>query len=287
MARQSARKGGDKMTYINVDKVHYEYPGGFLAIDDVSLQIKKGENVAIVGQNGAGKTTLAKLLNGLLVPTQGTVQIGDLKTKDHTTAQVARHVGYVFQNPDDQIFHSTVIDEVAFGPKVLKFPEDKQKKLVAKALSMTGMRRLRNENPYNLPLSMRKFVTIASIIAMDCETMIFDEPTAGQDEVGNKRLAKITQTLSKQNKTLITISHDMVFVANHFERVVVMSNKKIIADGRAKEVFWDFPVLEEAMLKQPYVSRICHQLGLCDQVIHMDEAVDAIVHAYQQRRESL
>ncbi len=272
------------MAYIKIDKVCYEYPGGFLAIDGVSLQIKKGENVAIVGQNGAGKTTLVKLLNALLSPTQGSVLIGDLNTKDHTTAQVSRHVGYVFQNPDDQIFHSTVIDEVAFGPKVLKFSEDKQKKLVDKALAMTGMKRYRNENPYNLPLSMRKFVTIASIIAMDCQTMIFDEPTAGQDEIGNKRLAKIIQTLSEQDKTLITISHDMVFVADHFDRVVVMANKKIIADGTTKDVFWNFPILEEAMLKQPYVSRICQQLGLCQQVIHMDEAVDAIIGAYQQRR---
>lgn len=272
------------MAYIKVDKVCYEYPGGFLAIDGVSLQIKKGENVAIVGQNGAGKTTLVKLLNALLSPTQGSVLIGDLNTKDHTTAQVSRHVGYVFQNPDDQIFHSTVIDEVAFGPKVLKFSEDMQKKLVDKALAMTGMKRYRNENPYNLPLSMRKFVTIASIIAMDCQTMIFDEPTAGQDEIGNKRLAKIIQTLSEQDKTLITISHDMVFVADHFDRVVVMANKKIIADGSTKDVFWNFPILEEAMLKQPYVSRICQQLGLCRQVIHMDEAVDTIIGAYQQRR---
>lgn len=272
------------MAYIKVDKVCYEYPGGFLAIDGVSLQIKKGENVAIVGQNGAGKTTLVKLLNALLSPTQGSVLIGDLNTKDHTTAQVSRHVGYVFQNPDDQIFHSTVIDEVAFGPKVLKFSEDTQKKLVDKALAMTGMKRYRNENPYNLPLSMRKFVTIASIIAMDCQTMIFDEPTAGQDEIGNKRLAKIIQTLSEQDKTLITISHDMVFVADHFDRVVVMANKKIIADGSTKDVFWNFPILEEAMLKQPYVSRICQQLGLCRQVIHMDEAVDTIIGAYQQRR---
>ena len=272
------------MAYIKIDKVCYEYPGGFLAIDGVSLQIKKGENVAIVGQNGAGKTTLVKLLNALLSPTQGSVLIGDLNTKDQTTAQVSRHVGYVFQNPDDQIFHSTVIDEVAFGPKVLKFSEDKQKKLVDKALAMTGMKRYRNENPYNLPLSMRKFVTIASIIAMDCQTMIFDEPTAGQDEIGNKRLAKIIQTLSEQDKTLITISHDMVFVADHFDRVVVMANKKLIADGTTKDVFWNFPILEEAMLKQPYVSRICQQLGLCQQVIHMDEAVDAIIGAYQQRR---
>ena len=109
--------------------------------------------------------------------------------------------------------------------------------------------------------------------------MVFDEPTAGQDYVGIKRLAKIIRTLSEQGKTLITISHDMVFVADHFPRIIVMSNKKIIADGTPQDVFWNLPILEEAMLKQPYVRRICHELGVGDRIIRMDEAVDAIAFA--------
>ncbi|MDD3931491.1 MAG: ABC transporter ATP-binding protein [Clostridiaceae bacterium] len=267
------------MSYIELKNVSFEYPGGFLAVDDISMSIEKGENVAIVGQNGAGKTTTVKLLNALHYPTKGDVLIGDMNTRKFTTAQVSRRVGYVFQNPDDQIFHSTIIDEVAFGPKMMRLPDDRQKQLVNKALSMTGMKRYRHENPYNLPLSVRKFVTIASIIAMDCDVMVFDEPTAGQDYVGNKRLAKIIRTLSEQGKTLITISHDMVFVADHFPRIIVMSNKKIIADGTPQDVFWNLPILEEAMLKQPYVSRICHELGVGDRIIRMDEAVDAIAFA--------
>ena len=212
----------------------------------------------------------------------GDVVINGKSTKGQTTAQVSRTVGYVFQNPDDQIFHSTVLAEVEFGPRMMKLPEEKITELVNYALKITGMKRFREENPYNLPLSVRKFVTIAAIIAMDCDVMIFDEPTAGQDFDGNKRLSRILKELSEKGKTLITISHDMVFVADNFSRVIVMSNKKVIMDGTPKEVFWNLPVLEEAMLKQPYVSRICHSLGLSNSVTQMDEAVALICETYQQ-----
>ncbi|MEA4870388.1 MAG: ABC transporter ATP-binding protein [Christensenella sp.] len=245
------------------------------------MSIEKGENVAIVGQNGAGKTTTVKLFNALHYPTGGDVVINGKSTKGQTTAQVSRTVGYVFQNPDDQIFHSTVLAEVEFGPRMMKLPEEKVKELVDYALKITGMKRFREENPYNLPLSVRKFVTIAAIIAMDCDVMIFDEPTAGQDYDGNRRLSRILRELSGKGKTLITISHDMVFVADNFSRVIVMSNKKVIMDGTPKEVFWNLPVLDEAMLKQPYVSRICHSLGLSSSVTQMDEAVTLITEAYQ------
>lgn len=264
------------MSYIELRDVSFAYPGGFLAVDHLTLNIEKGENVAIVGQNGAGKTTTVKLLNALHYPTEGDVIIDGMNTKDYTTAQVSRKVGYVFQNPDDQIFHSTVYEEVAFGPKMLKLPEEQQKKQINYALQITGMGKYVNENPYNLPLSIRKFVTIAAIVATDCDVMVFDEPTAGQDYIGNKRLAWIIKELQKKGKTLVTISHDMVFVADNFDRVVVMCKKKKLADGTPREVFWNQPVLDDAMLKQPYVSSLCKALGISDSAISMDEAVEAI-----------
>lgn len=270
------------MGYIELRNVSFAYPDGHLAVDGVSMSIEKGENVAIVGQNGAGKTTTVKLFNALHYPTGGDVVIDGKSTKGQTTAQVSRTVGYVFQNPDDQIFHSTVLAEVEFGPRMMKLPEERVKGLVDYALKITGMKRFREENPYNLPLSVRKFVTIAAIIAMDCDVMIFDEPTAGQDYDGNRRLSRILRELSGKGKTLITISHDMVFVADNFSRVIVMSDKKVILDGTPKEVFWNLPVLDEAMLKQPYVSRICRSLGLSSRVTQMDEAVALIAEAYQQ-----
>ena len=264
------------MAFVSLKDVSFSYPGGFLAVDNITIEVEKGENVAIVGQNGAGKTTTVKMCNGLLRPTKGEIHIGDMDTKDYTTAQISRKVGYVFQNPDDQIFHSTVYDEVAFGPKMMKYSEEEVSKMVNKALEITGMDVYSDENPYNLPLSMRKFVTIAAIISMDTEVMIFDEPTAGQDLNGNIRLAEILKKLHEQGKTVITISHDMEFIVNNFERVIVMANKKVVTSGSPKEIFWNEPALKEAMLKQPYVSRICKTLNIGDGIIKMDDAIDAI-----------
>lgn len=265
------------MAFINMKDVSFEYSGGFLAVDSINIQIEKGENVAIIGQNGAGKTTTVKMFNKLLVPTKGDVLIGDMNTKDYTTAQVSRTVGYVFQNPDDQIFHSTVYDEVAFGPKKAGLSEEEIEKSVAYALELTGLTDEREENPYNLPLSIRKFITIAAIVAMDTEVMIFDEPTAGQDLNGNILLANLLKELQAKNKTIITISHDMEFVANNFDRIIVMANKKVVTTGTAKDIFWNFDALEKAMIKQPYISSLCKKLNIGDKIICMDDCVDAIM----------
>lgn len=265
------------MTDLVLKDVSFSYPGGFLAVDHINMEIKAGENVAIVGQNGAGKTTTVKMMNGLLRPTEGQVLIGDMNTKDYTTAQISKVVGYVFQNPDDQIFHSTVESEVRFGPKMMKLPLEEENRRVEEALKMTGMDRYKDENPYNLPLSTRKFVTIAAVIAMETDILIFDEPTAGQDIEGNKRLSDILKTLHEKGKTVITISHDMEFVADNFKKVIVMAKKKIVRSGTPKEIFWDYESLEKAMLKQPYVSRVCKALGIEGNVISIEDAIEKIM----------
>lgn len=265
------------MSDLRIKDVSFSYPGGFLAVDHINMEIKSGENVAIVGQNGAGKTTTVKMMNGLLRPTKGDVLIGDMNTKDYTTAQVSRIVGYVFQNPDDQIFHSTVESEVRYGPKTMKLDPEEEDRRVQEALEITGMDQYKDENPMNLPLSTRKFVTIAAVIAMGTEILIFDEPTAGQDVEGNERLSKILKTLHEQGKTVITISHDMEFVASNFDKVIVMAKKKVVRSGTPAEIFWDFDSLKHAMLKQPYVSRICKALEVDGNVISIEDAVERIM----------
>lgn len=246
-------------------------------MDHINMEIKAGENVAIVGQNGAGKTTTVKMMNGLLRPTEGEVFIGEMNSKDYTTAQISRVVGYVFQNPDDQIFHATVESEVRFGPKMMKLSKEEEDQRVEEALKLTGMDGYREENPYNLPLSTRKFVTIAAVIAMNTDILIFDEPTAGQDIEGNKRLSNILKQLHEQGKTVITISHDMEFVAENFKKVIVMAKKKIVRSGTPEEIFWDYDSLEKAMLKQPYVSRVCKALGIEGKVISIEDAIEEIL----------
>ena len=264
------------MSEIILNKVNYTYPNGSLAADDISLHIKSGENAAVIGKNGAGKTTLAKMLNGLLKPQQGDVFIGNRNTKDYTTAQISKLAGYVFQNPDEQIFHATVEKEVAFAPKRMKLKKEDIIRRTQEALKRTKLEEYREENPYNLPLSLRKFVTIAAVLAMEPDIYIFDEPTAGQDMEGNRKLTEILRYLHSKGKTMITITHDMEFVAENFKKIIVMANNKIIRTGSPEEIFRDMEVMKAANLKPPSVSRICTQLGFPGP-IHTRDAAELIL----------
>lgn len=131
------------MSYISLTNVDFCYPNGFQALDHINIEIEQGENIAIIGQNGAGKTTTVKLMNGLIRPTSGDVLIDGMNTKDYTTAQIARKVGYVFQNPDEQIFHNTVIEEIEFGPKIMKYDEQRKSELVERALALTELEHIK------------------------------------------------------------------------------------------------------------------------------------------------
>lgn len=265
------------MSIIELKNVSFSYPGGFLAVDDVSMSFDLGESVAIIGQNGAGKTTTVKLMNNLYQPTEGSVLVAGEDTRKFTTAQVARKVGYVFQNPDDQIFQPTVEREVGYSSKMNKVPADEAKKWFDLGVSLTGLENELEQNPYNLPLSIRKFVTIASVIALNPDVIILDEPTAGQDLIGLRRLAKLIATMKEIGKTVITITHDMDFVIENFERVIVMANKKKVADGSAKDVFWDERVMEAAALKPPAICSLAGKLGLSGSIVDEDEIVEAIL----------
>lgn len=263
------------MSFITVKKLSFRYPNNTEnVLNDISLEIEKGEKVAIIGQNGAGKTTLVKMLNGLLKAENGDVIVDDWNTKKYTVAKMSRKVGYVFQNPMDQIFHNNVYDEIAFGAKKLKFSQEDVEKYVEKAIKLTGLESFRKENPYNLPYSTRKFVTIASVIAMNCDVIIMDEPTAGQDFYGMQVLHNLIKELHKEGKTIITITHDMEFVVKNFDRVIVMTNGKVIADGNKRDIFWQFDTLEKSMVKQPYISDLARELELDGKILSVEEFVE-------------
>ena len=264
------------MSFIKIEDMTFAYPDKTIAVDRISLNIEKGEKIALIGQNGAGKTTTVKTLNGLLKPTSGNVIIDGWNTKDYTTAKMSKKVGYVFQNPMNQIFNNRVYSEIEYGSKMLKYSKDEIKKLVEEAIILTELEEYVEENPYNLSYSMRKFVTIASIIAMKTDVIIMDEPTAGQDLKGMKILKKIIDKLSSQGKTIITITHDMEFVVNNFDRVVVMANKKIIADGDKKDIFWKEDILEKSKEKQPYISDLAKELCMDGNVLSIDDFIKEI-----------
>lgn len=268
------------MNSIRFEDVTFSYPSGYTAVENVNLSIKQGEKVAIIGQNGAGKTTAVKMMNGLLRPEKGTVYVNDEDIKDKTTATVSKGVGYVFQNPGDQLFNSTVYDEIAYTLKHDKVPEAEIKERVLAAAKLCKVEEYLNLNPYDLPFGLRKFVTIAIVVANDCETVILDEPTAGQDLFGMQWLVEIIEELHKRGKTVITITHDMDFVIDNFERVVVMAHKNVVGDATCSDVFWDFDILEDAALKQPVVSEFSKLLGLNGHVI----TIDGFIEEYGKRK---
>ena len=256
---------------IEIKDLHHTYPAGVKALNGITLTIETGEQVAIVGQNGAGKTTLVKHLNGLLQPTSGSVLIGDWDTSKHQVAKLASRVGYVFQNPDEQLFTKTVHQEVSFGPKNLGYDSDKVEALVEDALKLTELSEQKETNPYDLSPTWRKMVALASIIAMDTPIIIFDEPTTGQDAANIARMADAIAALRKRGKTVITITHDIDFCAENFERVIALSKGEVLLDGLANDVLGQEEVLAQTYVDPPQLTRLGLRLELPEIVRNQEE----------------
>lgn len=268
---------------IEIKGLHFSYPNGVKAIQGIDLTIQPGEQVAIIGQNGSGKTTLVKHFNGLLKPSQGRVMIGDWDTSKHTVAQMASRVGYVFQNPDEQLFTKTVETEIAFGPKNLGYAEEEIDRLVNFALSLTELEKERSTNPYDLSPTWRKMVSMASIIAMDTPIVIFDEPTTGQDALSIRRIAHVVQTLKEQNKTVITITHDIDFCAENFQRVIALAEGKILLDGSRKDVFSQQEILAKTYVDPPQLTRLGNRIGLPQTVTDEDSFLRTYRESFDPR----
>lgn len=237
-------------------EVGYTYPNGTEALRDINIKILRGEAVAIMGENGAGKTTLAKLMLGLLRPTKGHVLIDGIDTWKTTTAQIARKVGYIFQNPLYQLFSETVEKEVALGPKALGMGADLVAERVETTLKEMGIYQIRGMPPLSLSEGERKRVTIASVLSMDPEALIIDEPTLGQDEVERLRLIQIIKRQLTKGKTAIIISHDVDFAFEVAERFIIMKKGRILGIFSKSELINKNDMLIEANLITPQILEI-------------------------------
>ena len=244
--------------------VHVYAAGEFRALDGIDLSIGRGERVALVGQNGSGKSTLIRHLNGLLRPTSGRVLIDGTDAANKTVAALAHHVAVCFQDPDRQIFAGSVRGEVAFGPRNLGISGAAQRDAIDGALGSVGLTAEADTNPYDLGYSRRKLLTVASVLAMHTPVVVLDEPTTGQDARGVARIAAIVQMLGQAGRTVIAVSHDMRFVAEGFDRVVVMRAGRIVMDGSAVDVFgrgsWD--TLASTFLEPTFAARVGERVGL-------------------------
>ena len=252
------------MTTIAIEGVGFVYPDGTRALSEVDLTIGPGELVAIVGQNGSGKSTLVRHLDGLLRPTEGRVLHDGTDIAGERVAALAARVGIVFQNPDRQIFAGKVRSEVAFGPRIQGRPAATASTAAAAALEAVGLAALADANPYDLGYSQRKLLTLASILAMETPVVVLDEPTTGQDARGVERVRRVIADLSSAGRTVITISHDMRFVAETFRRIIVMGSGRVLLDGSPDEVFAQgaWPVLASTYLEPPLAARIGARLGV-------------------------
>lgn len=245
---------------IDVRGARYVYPtGNVVALGGVDLQVAHGEIIGIIGQNGSGKTTLTKLFNGLLKPTAGTVIVNGVDTAKHSVQQMAAHVGYVFQNPNHQLFARTVRMELEFGPRNIGVPEDEITERVDEVVEFFGLQEFIEEHPYRVSFPVRKLVGIASIVAMRPPIIIFDEPSTGQDHNTTHIINGLMRRLRGRGTTVVCVSHDMPLLADVVERVIVMKSTEVIADASPREVFADQALMARTNLQAPQVTQIALQ----------------------------
>jgi len=272
---------------IEVEEVHFTYPNGVEALKGVSLAIKNGEFVAIMGQNGAGKTTLVKHFNGLLKPSKGRVRVDGVETTKTSVAALARNVGFVFQNPDHQLFSETVEEEIAFALKNFGFEAEAIQKRIDWALNLLGLTQYRKTSPFLLSGGERKRVALASVLAWNPQMLILDEPTIGQDYQQKEKLRQFIVQMQTQGKTVVIVTHDVEFVAECNPRVVLMREGTIVADGEGREILTNPEVLTQSSIVLPQIAQIFMKLaplGLPKNVIDVYDAKEILLKAREKRR---
>ena len=246
---------------LRLENVSYVYADGYHAIRNITVEIGEGEFVAILGQNGSGKTTLSKLLNGLFVPTEGNVMVGQYDTARAGIAQLAGVVGYVFQNPDHQIFAETVQEEVAFGAKNVGCDEPECARRVAEALEAVGLAGTEADDPFSLTKGERQRVAVASVLAAKPNILIFDEPTTGLDAEESERMMGMIQRLNQDGHTIIMITHGMWIAAHYARRGLLMKGGELLADGSIRSLFADPELVSCAGLELPAITRFSQRWG--------------------------
>lgn len=233
---------------IAVEQLSYSHPDGTRALENVSFRIQRGEAVAIIGANGAGKSTLLLHLNGCLLPLSGSVRINDQPVSKALLPQVRRSVGMTFQNADDQLFMPTVADDVAFGPHNMGLGPDEVERRVEAALCAVDALHLRTRPPYRLSGGEKRRVAIATVIAMEPDIIVLDEPTTGLDSFGRRKLITI---LKNFNHTRIIATHDLNLVFELCQRVILLHEGRIAADGPTAQILGNAELLERCRLEPP------------------------------------
>ena len=276
---------------IEIKNVTYNYIEDeveYTAVDNVSLDIKRGSFTVILGHNGSGKSTLAKMMNGLNKPTAGDIVVDGINTKDEETELlVKRKVGMVFQNPDNQLVSSIVEEDVAFGPENLGLEPQLIRQRVDEALESVGMAEFKDSTPHHLSGGQKQRIAIAGMIAMRPECLILDEPTAMLDPKGRAEIITTIEHLNKQGMTVVLITHYME-EAQNADRVLVMNDGKFIADGTPKEIFKNVSMLKSVGLDVPQTTELLYELNqngisVPTDVLSIEETANAIAAFLEEK----
>jgi cobalt/nickel transport system ATP-binding protein len=240
---------------VEVRDLSFAYPDGTEALRGISFRVEHGEAVALVGGNGAGKSTLLLHLNACLATRRGEVRIGDTLLTRETAALARRAIGTVFQDPDDQLFMSTVAEDVAFGPLNAGLPPDQVEQRVASALARVGMAQVRDRPPYRLSAGEKRAVALATVLAMSPDILLLDEPSSNLDPRGRRRLIELLRSFEH---TRIIATHDLELVVEVCSRVIVLDGGRIVADGPARDILNDEALMLAHALERPHILRHSH-----------------------------
>ena len=249
-----------KELILKIEDLYYTYGNGKSALNGVNTEIYKGEKIAVIGSNGSGKSTFFLNIDGVLMPEKGKIIYKDTVINKKNIKELRKNIGIVFQDADNQIIASTVMAEVGFGPMNLKLSKDEVLKRVNEALEYMNISHLKNRPPHYLSGGEKKRVSIADIIAMKSEIIIFDEPTAALDPLNSIMLEEVLLKLGNEEKTMLISTHDVDFTYRWAERVLVFNDGKIIADGSPLEIFKNKDILRKANLKQPTMLEVYESL---------------------------
>ncbi len=260
LRQDERRRESYGLPIIEIVDLKHTYPGGIKGLDGLSLKIREGEFVAILGQNGSGKTTLVKHFNGLLKPTEGKVFINGEDTSKKKISDLGKAIGYVFQNPDYQISASTVEEEVAFGPRNFNIPPEEISSRIKDALSAVDLKGYEKADPFSLTKGERQRVAVASILASKPKVLILDEPTTGLDYHQQRGMMELLKKLNQLGHTIIVITHSMWTVAEYAHRVIVLSKGKVLVDDWVREILSNEEILKGAFLRVPEIVRLSNRL---------------------------
>ncbi|GAB2598474.1 ABC transporter ATP-binding protein [Streptomyces capparidis] len=234
---------------LQVRDLAYAYPDGHQALFGVNLVVERGDRVALLGPNGAGKTTLVLHLNGILTAGRGTVRVAGLPVEKAHLKEIRRRVGIVFQDPDDQLFMPTVREDVAFGPATLGLRGEELAARVERALEQVGMAGHADRPPHHLSFGQRRRVAVATVLAMEPEILVLDEPSSNLDPAGRRELADVLRSL---DVTVLMVTHDLPYALELCPRSVVLSGGVIAADGRTRDLLCDEALMREHRLELPF-----------------------------------